>query len=118
MLRCHDRRDEICATISYILWDNSFFALYKIRTKRMKAFLISIALVFQKKVEPWKLYTMVTGLLSVDLIILLIWQLSDPLKRSLEHFPMEKPLSTVDDIRIRPELEHCESENNSIWLGT
>lgn len=71
----------------------------------------------QKKVEPWKLYTMVSALLSVDLVILLTWQLSDPLQRRLETFPLEKPLLSTDDIRISPELEHCESENQSIWLG-
>uniref|UniRef100_A0A1B0CTX3 G-protein coupled receptors family 3 profile domain-containing protein n=2 Tax=Lutzomyia longipalpis TaxID=7200 RepID=A0A1B0CTX3_LUTLO len=71
----------------------------------------------QKKVEPWKLYTMVSGLLSVDLVIMLTWQLYDPLQRRLETFPLEDPTSTNDDVKIRPELEHCESENNSIWLG-
>ncbi|XP_055682900.1 gamma-aminobutyric acid type B receptor subunit 1 [Lutzomyia longipalpis] len=71
----------------------------------------------QKKVEPWKLYTMVSGLLSVDLVIMLTWQLYDPLQRRLETFPLEDPISTNDDVKIRPELEHCESENNSIWLG-
>ncbi|XP_055710586.1 gamma-aminobutyric acid type B receptor subunit 1 isoform X1 [Phlebotomus papatasi] len=71
----------------------------------------------QKKVEPWKLYTMVSGLLSVDLVIMLTWQLYDPLQRRLETFPLEYPVATDDDVRIRPELEHCESENNSIWLG-
>ncbi|KAI9575858.1 hypothetical protein GQX74_005630 [Glossina fuscipes] len=72
---------------------------------------------FQKKVEPWKLYTMVTGLLSVDLIILTAWQIIDPLQRILETFPLEDPISTTDDIKIRPELEHCESSQNSVWLG-
>lgn len=71
----------------------------------------------QKKVEPWKLYTMVTGLLCVDLLILLTWQLYDPLQRRLEAFPLEDPLSSTDDMKIRPEVEHCESVNNSIWLG-
>ncbi|XP_055848859.1 gamma-aminobutyric acid type B receptor subunit 1 isoform X1 [Episyrphus balteatus] len=70
-----------------------------------------------KKVEPWKLYTMVSGLLSVDLVILLAWQIFDPLQRILETFPLEDPISTTDDIQIRPELEHCESERNSMWLG-
>lgn len=60
---------------------------------------------------------MVSGLLIIDLVILITWQLSDPLQRRLETFPLEKPLSSVDDIRISPELEHCESENQSIWLG-
>lgn len=60
---------------------------------------------------------MVSGLLSVDLVILLTWQFTDPLQRRLETFPLEKPLLATDDIRISPELEHCESENQSIWLG-
>jgi len=70
-----------------------------------------------QKVEPWKLYLMVTGFLVVDLVILLTWQLYDPLQRRIEVFPLEDPLSSDDDIKIRPELEHCESENNNIWLG-
>jgi len=75
-------------------------------------------LYLQKKVEPWKLYTMVSGLLSIDLVILLSWQIFDPLQRYLETFPLEDPVSTTDDIKIRPELEHCESQRNSMWLGT
>ncbi|EDS38916.1 GABA-B receptor [Culex quinquefasciatus] len=71
----------------------------------------------KKKVEPWKLYTMVSGLLAVDLVILLTWQLQDPLQRRLETFPLEDPVSSNDDVKIRPELEHCESHNNSVWLG-
>lgn len=60
---------------------------------------------------------MVAGLLSVDFIILLVWQVTDPLQRILETFPLEDPISATDDIKIRPELEHCESEKNSMWLG-
>ncbi|XP_069963240.1 gamma-aminobutyric acid type B receptor subunit 1 [Bactrocera oleae] len=71
----------------------------------------------KKKVEPWKLYTMVSGLLSVDLVILFAWQIFDPLQRILETFPLEDPVLTSDDIKIRPELEHCESHHNSMWLG-
>lgn len=59
---------------------------------------------------------MVTGLLVVDLILLLVWQLHDPLQRRVELFPLEDPMSE-DDIKIRPELEHCESQNNTVWLG-
>lgn len=71
----------------------------------------------QKKVEPWKLYIMVSILLAVDFLILGTWQYSDPLKRRLEEFPLEDPISASDDVKIRPELEHCESANNSVWLG-
>nr|QRN45425.1 metabotropic GABA-B receptor subtype 1 [Carausius morosus] len=70
-----------------------------------------------KKVEPWKLYLMVTGFLLVDVVLLLTWQIYDPLQRRIEVFPLEDPVSTEDDVKIRPELEHCESDNNNIWLG-
>lgn len=60
---------------------------------------------------------MVSGLVCVDLILLVIWQLTDPLQRVIETFPLEKPTNIIDDIKIRPELEHCESTNNSMWLG-
>jgi hypothetical protein len=60
---------------------------------------------------------MVSGLLAVDLVILLTWQIQDPLERRLETFPLEDPISASDDVKIRPELEHCESVNNSVWLG-
>ena len=60
---------------------------------------------------------MVSGLLSIDLVILMTWQITDPLQRRVEQFPLEDPASLSDDIKIRPLLEHCESENNSVWLG-
>lgn len=60
---------------------------------------------------------MVTGLLVVDFIILLVWQIYDPLQRRIEIFPLEDPPNTFDDVKIRPELEHCESEHNNVWMG-
>lgn len=60
---------------------------------------------------------MVTGLLAVDFVILLAWQLHDPLQREIELFPLEDPMSSLDDSKIRPELEHCRSINNTVWLG-
>lgn len=60
---------------------------------------------------------MVAGLLVFDVIVLSIWQIYDPLQRSVQVFPLELPASTEYDIKIRPELEHCESVNHSIWLG-
>lgn len=41
----------------------------------------------------------------------------DPLKRDIQVFPMENPLNSNDDIKIRPELEHCKSENHNFWLS-
>ncbi|KAF3426656.1 hypothetical protein E2986_12436 [Frieseomelitta varia] len=71
----------------------------------------------QKKVQPWKLYTMVSGLLVMDIVLLVSWQVLDPLQRKIETFPLELSPFGDDDARIRPELEHCESIHNNIWLG-
>ncbi|XP_060812342.1 gamma-aminobutyric acid type B receptor subunit 1 isoform X1 [Bombus pascuorum] len=71
----------------------------------------------QKKVQPWKLYTMVSGLLAVDIVLLVSWQVFDPLQRKMETFPLESSSFGDDDAMIRPELEHCESVHNNIWLG-
>ncbi|XP_012349210.1 gamma-aminobutyric acid type B receptor subunit 1 isoform X3 [Apis florea] len=71
----------------------------------------------QKKIQPWKLYTMVSGLLAVDIVLLVCWQVLDPLQRKMESFSLESPPFGDDDARIRPELEHCESTHNNIWLG-
>lgn len=60
---------------------------------------------------------MVSGLLIIDMIILTSWQVFDPLQRTIEVFPLESPLFGDDDARIRPELEHCESKENNLWLG-
>ncbi|XP_078044980.1 gamma-aminobutyric acid type B receptor subunit 1 isoform X1 [Augochlora pura] len=71
----------------------------------------------QKKIQPWKLYTMVSGLLAMDIVLLISWQVLDPLQRKMETFPLESSPFGDDDARIRPELEHCESDHNNVWLG-
>ncbi|MCL4142934.1 UNVERIFIED_CONTAM: hypothetical protein GTU68_039480, partial [Idotea baltica] len=71
----------------------------------------------KQRVEPWKLYVMVGCFLVVDIIVLGTWQGVDPLKRTIEEFPLEVPEDIVEDVKIKPELEHCMSEHNNIWLG-
>ncbi|XP_078044981.1 gamma-aminobutyric acid type B receptor subunit 1 isoform X2 [Augochlora pura] len=71
----------------------------------------------KKKIQPWKLYTMVSGLLAMDIVLLISWQVLDPLQRKMETFPLESSPFGDDDARIRPELEHCESDHNNVWLG-
>ena len=56
-------------------------------------------------------------LLSLDVIVLVTWQVIDPLKRELDSFPHEKPQDITMDIEIKPQLEHCRSEHVNIWLG-
>ncbi|XP_076252182.1 gamma-aminobutyric acid type B receptor subunit 1 isoform X2 [Rhynchophorus ferrugineus] len=70
-----------------------------------------------KKVQPWKLYSMVSGLLVIDIIIMMAWQIIDPLYRKIEMFPLEDPAEESDDSKIRPELEHCGTANISVWYS-
>ncbi|XP_055601301.1 gamma-aminobutyric acid type B receptor subunit 1 [Uranotaenia lowii] len=110
---------KICQARSWILsmgFTMAYGAMFS-KVWRVHRFTTKTKADLKKKVEPWKLYTMVTGLLTADFVILLTWQIQDPLQRRLETFPLEDPISSNDDVKIRPELEHCESHNNSVWLG-
>ena len=60
---------------------------------------------------------MVGCFVLVDIIVLGTWQIVDPLSRDVQEFLLEKPKDTVEDIRIKPLLEHCESEYKTIFLG-
>ena len=60
---------------------------------------------------------MLTVLLLLDVAVLIAWQILDPLKRDLETFAMEEPTVTDEDIQLMPQLEHCISNNLSVWLG-
>ncbi|XP_061474950.1 gamma-aminobutyric acid type B receptor subunit 1 isoform X2 [Rhineura floridana] len=66
--------------------------------------------------EPWKLYATVGLLVGLDFVILAIWQIVSPLKRTTEEFTKEEPKSDID-VLILPKLEHCSSEKMNTWLG-
>uniref|UniRef100_A0A8C4ND84 Gamma-aminobutyric acid (GABA) B receptor, 1b n=1 Tax=Eptatretus burgeri TaxID=7764 RepID=A0A8C4ND84_EPTBU len=70
----------------------------------------------QQILEPWKLKATVGGLLAIDFLLLLLWQILDPLKRTVEAFTQEKP-DRDEDILIIPQLEHCSSRKHITWLG-
>ncbi|KAJ8933145.1 hypothetical protein NQ314_014188, partial [Rhamnusium bicolor] len=117
-----DAYPTICQTRAWFLTTGftlSFGAMFsKVwRVHRLTTKAKSDPKVRMKKVQPWKLYSMVSGLLVIDFVIMLAWQLLDPLQRRIELFPLEAPISSLDDAQIRPELEHCESHNNNVWLS-
>ncbi|KAG1682630.1 Gamma-aminobutyric acid type B receptor subunit 1 [Nymphon striatum] len=70
------------------------------------------------EVQSWKLYIMVGILVIIDVIILIIWQVYDPLHREIENFLLEDPKDMSENIKILPQLEHCKSQNHDIWLGS
>nr|KAG5700492.1 hypothetical protein BaRGS_013979 [Batillaria attramentaria] len=71
----------------------------------------------RKGVQIWELYTVLGILLLLDITVLTAWQWLDPLKLELETFAKEEPTDTDDDILLLPQLEHCVSDNLSVWLG-
>ncbi|XP_032940123.1 gamma-aminobutyric acid type B receptor subunit 1-like isoform X1 [Catharus ustulatus] len=70
----------------------------------------------RKSLEPWKLYATVGGLVGFDVVTLSVWQIVDPLHRTIEEFTKEEPKSDMD-VSILPQLEHCSSTKMNTWLG-
>ncbi|NXD18176.1 GABR1 protein, partial [Nothocercus nigrocapillus] len=70
----------------------------------------------RKTLEPWKLYATVGLLVGLDVVTLFIWQIVDPLHRTIEEFTKEEP-KTDTDVSILPQLEHCSSTKMNTWLG-
>ncbi len=72
---------------------------------------------FQSQVVPWKLWVTLGCLLSLDVVLLIIWTIVDPLQRDVKNFPKLPSDNPEDDIEIQPQLEHCKSEHHYVWLG-
>ncbi|CAB4065790.1 GABBR [Lepeophtheirus salmonis] len=68
-------------------------------------------------VIPWKLWAAVGFLMLIDLIILTVWSIVDPLQREVRNFsPLPSP-NPEEDVVIQPQLEHCKSKHHHVWLG-
>ncbi|XP_067951624.1 gamma-aminobutyric acid type B receptor subunit 1-like [Watersipora subatra] len=69
-------------------------------------------------IPKWKPYSLLASLLALDLIILIVWQKLDPLKRIVDSFPTELPDASVQsDIKFQPLLERCSSKHMTAWIG-
>ena len=66
---------------------------------------------------PWKLWVAVSGLLSLDLALLIIWFAVDPLVRQVHNFPKIPSENPEEDVEIQPQMEHCKSQHHTVWLG-
>ncbi|ODN02817.1 Gamma-aminobutyric acid type B receptor subunit 1 [Orchesella cincta] len=102
-----------CLSIGFTLGYGAMFSkvwrVHRLTTKNKSA--------TKHKIQPWKLYLLVATLVGIEVIYLTIWTLVDPLKRVMESFQPEESANLEEDIRIMPQLEHCESDHNNIWLG-
>uniref|UniRef100_A0A2C9JYZ8 G-protein coupled receptors family 3 profile domain-containing protein n=1 Tax=Biomphalaria glabrata TaxID=6526 RepID=A0A2C9JYZ8_BIOGL len=95
-------------TLSYGSMFSKIWTVHQLTTTRKKDRAI---------VQIWELFTVLGILILLDVGVLTAWQVLDPLQRKLETFARIQPTNTEDDIELRPQLEHCHSENLNIWLG-
>ncbi|XP_076455259.1 gamma-aminobutyric acid type B receptor subunit 1-like [Babylonia areolata] len=95
-------------TLSFGSMFSKIWTVHQLTTARKKD---------RKGVQIWELYTVLGVLLVLDVGVLVCWQVLDPMRRHLEVFAMEEPTTTEEDIQLRPQLEHCVSDNLSVWLG-
>ena len=51
----------------------------------------------KRKINNNQSYLIITVFCTLDIIILVIWYLYDPMSRRMEYFPLEDPPSTIDD---------------------
>jgi gamma-aminobutyric acid type B receptor len=49
----------------------------------------------------------------IDIAVLVVWYFRSPMSRKVETFDPESPENTDDDVKIQPQLEHCDA--NLIW---
>lgn len=103
-----------------IINKSSVFSQSNSKTKWWVLFYICIIFfssISLQVVRKWELLLVLFCLLVIDIIVLVAWQVLDPLYRHLETFPPEEPKHTTEDIMLEPYLEHCSSKNINIWLG-
>ncbi|XP_072109542.1 gamma-aminobutyric acid type B receptor subunit 2 isoform X2 [Mobula birostris] len=109
--------ETLCTVRTWILtvgYTTAFGAMFA-KTWRVHAIFKNVKMK-KKIIKDQKLLIIVGGMLLIDLCILICWQVVDPLKRTVEDYPLELD-PAGRDFSIRPLLEHCENANMSIWLG-
>lgn len=58
---------------------------------------------------------MLSSFLLIDTITLVVWFFQSPMSRKVEIFDLESPIDTEEDVKIQPQLEHCDA--NLLWYG-
>lgn len=58
---------------------------------------------------------MLSAFCLIDIAVLVIWFFRSPMSRTVETFDLESPENTDEDVKIQPQLEHCDA--NMMWYG-
>lgn len=104
---CYARASFI--QVGFSLYFGSMFAktwiTYRLSTSTKK----------NKRIKDRQVYLILGTFCLLDLIILIIWFFQSPMSRKVEIFDLESPDNTDEDIKIQPQLEHCDA--NMVWYG-
>ncbi|OQR70623.1 gamma-aminobutyric acid type B receptor subunit 2-like [Tropilaelaps mercedesae] len=105
----------ICAARAWVLMSGftlAFGAMFS-KTWRVHAIFTNIKL-NKKVIKDYKLFMVVGVFLLLDIIILTTWQIVDPFYRDVKR---GDAVTSDDDIAVVPEMEYCQSEHMTIFLG-
>lgn len=72
----------------------------------------------QKADEPipaGKFYLVIAAFFAVDVVVIMIWIIFDPLQRKEERFAVV--VMDEQDVKLIPILELCQSEHHEVWTG-
>ncbi|XP_034144880.1 gamma-aminobutyric acid type B receptor subunit 2 isoform X2 [Esox lucius] len=69
----------------------------------------------KKIINDDQLWIIIGGMLLIDFCLLLLWQIVDPLKQTVEELRFEA-MPGDEDMAVRLFLEHCESSHMTTWL--
>ncbi|XP_054708523.1 gamma-aminobutyric acid type B receptor subunit 2-like [Uloborus diversus] len=108
----------ICAARAWVLMSGFTLAFGSMFSKTWRVHAIFTNIKLNKKIiKDYKLFMVVGVLVMIDVIILTTWQIIDPFYRETSTgAPLPSPGN--EDIEIIPELEFCQSNNMTIFLGS
>uniref|UniRef100_A0A8C4QFY0 Gamma-aminobutyric acid type B receptor subunit 2 n=1 Tax=Eptatretus burgeri TaxID=7764 RepID=A0A8C4QFY0_EPTBU len=108
--------ESVCTVRTWVLtvgYTTAFGAMFA-KTWRVHAIFKNVKMK-KKIIKDQKLVGIVGAMLLIDLVILIFWQVLGPTQTQGGGIPIGDPAGR--DLAIRPVLEHCQSENMTIWLG-
>lgn len=107
----------ICAARAWVLMSGFTLAFGSMFSKTWRVHAIFTNIKLNKKViKDYKLFMVVGVLVLIDVAILTTWQVVDPFYRMTSKSP---PITSSEneDLVIIPEMEFCQSERMTIFLG-
>ncbi|XP_077997579.1 gamma-aminobutyric acid type B receptor subunit 2-like [Glandiceps talaboti] len=109
--------DAVCTLQAWLLALGFTLAYGAMFAKTWRVYSIFTDIKLKKKIiKDSKLFGIVGALVFVDLLILLSWGISDPLKRIEEDGPLQSD-TEGRDITIIPIMQYCRSNKMTIWLS-